>query len=276
MKTAELKVAYDAIHEEATTLAGGLTDLAQRAAVYHHVYRHSGGNHAFPLIAAHGALWAREYFAMGLKMAELLSLQFAWNPARRREQLAALHEFAKVFRNVNRCVCIDIYTNYHFTARFGHHPDAAEFVDSGLLTALNQVHAARDEGLELSDAEKRDVFEAHFLHEQATIVGPRIEAAVAEFNWPLVREIAVRPLVKFAYFPRRMWFRNFASTAERIDKGLSAFDTAVTVGWTHVESALGEYDMLPRAFFADSIAYFADLRHAVLQQNRLAVQLPVS
>lgn len=264
MKTAELKVAYDAIHEEATTLAGGLTDLAQRAAVYHHVYRHSGGNHAFPLIAAHGALWARGYFAMGLKMGELLSLQFALNPARRREQLAALNEFAKAFRNVNRCVCIDIYTNYHFTARFGHHPDAAKFVAPELLAALNKAHAARDEGRELSDTEKRDVFEAHFLHEQANVVGPRIEAAVAEFDWPLVREIALRPLVNFAYFPRRIWFRNFASTAERIDRGLSAFDTAVNVGWARVESALGDYDMLPGAFFADAIAYFAAMRNAVL------------
>jgi hypothetical protein len=190
--------------------------------------------------------------------------------------VTALQEFAKVFRNVNRCVCIDIYTNYHFTARFGHHPDAAEFVDSGLLAALNQVQAARDEGRELSHAEKRDVFEAHFLHEQETIVGPRIEATVADFNWPLVREIAVRPLVKFSYFPRRIWFRNFASTAERVDKGLSAFDTAVTVGWDRVESSLGEYDMLPRAFFADSIACFAALRHTVLHQNPRAVQSPVS
>ena len=159
---------------------------------------------------------------MGLKMGELLAvLQFALNPARRREQLAALQEFAKVFRNVNRCVCIDIYTNYHFTARFGHHSEAAEFVDPELLAALNKVHAARDNGRQLSDAEKRDVFEAHFLHEQANVVGPRITAAVAQFNWPLVREIALRPVVNFAYFPRRIWFRNFGSTAERIDKGLS-------------------------------------------------------
>lgn len=264
MKTAELKEAYEAILEEATTLAGGLTDLAQRAAVYHHVYRHSGGNHSFPLIAAHGAMWARGYFAMGLKMGELLSVQFALNPARQRAQMAALREFANVFRNVNRCVCIDIYTNYHFSARFGDHPDAAKFVDPELLAALNKVHAARDAGQHLSDVEKRDVFEAHFLHEQANVVGPRIEAAVAEFNWPLVRGIALRPLVNFAYFPRRIWFRNFGSTTERIDKGLAAFDTAATVGWDRVEESLGEYEMLPRAFFADSIAYFSALRSSVL------------
>jgi len=37
MNTEQLKAAYEAIREEATMLAGGQTDLAQRATVYHHV-----------------------------------------------------------------------------------------------------------------------------------------------------------------------------------------------------------------------------------------------
>ncbi|MBC8290358.1 MAG: hypothetical protein H8E37_08580 [Planctomycetes bacterium] len=270
MNTEQLAAAYEAIREEATTLAGGLTDLAQRATVYHHVYRHSGGNHAFPLIAAHGALWARGYFAMGLKLAKVLSLQFALSPKRRREQLAALREFSDVFRNINRCVCIDIYTNYHFTARYGEHEGAAKLVDAELLAALKTVHSAREDGRELSDAEKREVFQAHFMHEQAHVVGPRIEAAMAEFQWPLVREIAMRPLVKFAFCPRRFWFRNFASRDDRVEKGLRAFDTAVQVGWERVEDSLSEYDVLPRAFFADSVAYFTSMSGSVLGRPAMA------
>ena len=270
MNTEQLKSAYEAIREEATMLAGGLTDLAQRATVYHHVYRHSGGNHTFPLIAAHGALWARGYFAIGLKLGEMLSLQFVLSPKRRREQLAALREFADVFRNINRCVCIDIYTNYHFTARYGEHAGVAELIDAALLDALRTVHSAREEGRELTDAEKRDVFQAHFLHEQTHVVGPRIEAAMAEFQWPLVREIAMRPLVKFAFCPRRFWFRNFASREDRIEKGLRAFDTAVQIGWERVEDSLSEYEILPRSFFADSVSHFASMSNSVLGRPAIA------
>ena len=55
----------------AVTLAGRTGDLAQRASAYHHLYRHSGGNHAFPLLAAHGALWASGYFQRNLKRGAL-------------------------------------------------------------------------------------------------------------------------------------------------------------------------------------------------------------
>jgi len=155
---------------------------------------------------------------MGLKLGEMLSLQFVLSPKRRREQLAALREFAEVFRNINRCVCIDIYTNYHFTARYGEHAGVAELIDVELLDALRMVHFAREEGRKLTDTEKRDVFQAHFLHEQTHVVGPRIEAAIVEFPWPLVRAIAMRPLVKFAFCPHRFWFRNFASREDRIER----------------------------------------------------------
>ena len=59
-----LEAYYDSLRSEAERLAGGLNDLAQRATVYHHLYEHSGGNHIFPLIAAHGAMWARGYLGL--------------------------------------------------------------------------------------------------------------------------------------------------------------------------------------------------------------------
>jgi hypothetical protein len=49
---------YEHLRGEATLLAGGINDLTQRASVYHHLFEHSQGNHLFPLLAAHGALWA--------------------------------------------------------------------------------------------------------------------------------------------------------------------------------------------------------------------------
>lgn len=266
MSTTELRQTHQRLLDEATRLAGSLTALSQRATTYHHLFRDSGGNHVFPLIAAHGALWARGYFAFGAKLGRWLSWQFPFDANRRERQRAALDEFANAFRDVNRRVCIDTFANYHFAAEFGEHPDAASVLDPQLLDALNRVHAARRTGHELSNGEKRDVFETHFLHEQTHIVGPSLQAAVEKFDWPLLRAIAVRPLIRFAFF--RDWqfflFRNFVNREERIEKGLRAFDTAVSIGWDHVESSLRDYDILPAAFFVNSVEYFANLRSSLL------------
>ena len=53
----------------------------------------------------------------------------------------------------------------------------------------------------------------HFLNEQEHVVGPAIAQAVAAFDWPMLRFIALRPAIRFAFFPGRkcFWFRNFAA-----------------------------------------------------------------
>ncbi|MBC7818754.1 MAG: hypothetical protein IAG10_17835 [Planctomycetaceae bacterium] len=266
MATNELRQAHQQLLDEATRLAGSLTALSQRATTYHHLFRDSGGNHVFPLIAAHGALWARGYFMFGMKLGRWLSWQYLFDADHRQRQLCALEDFANAFRDVNRRVCIDTYANYHFAARFGEHPEAESILDPQLLDALNRVHAARRAGRELSDGEKRHVFETHFLHEQTHVVGPSLQAAVEKLDWPLLRAIALRPLIRFAYFRDRefFWFRNFARREERIEKGLRAFEIATSLGWNRVESALQDYDILPSAFFADSVRYFAELRAGLL------------
>jgi hypothetical protein len=257
---------YDVLTQQATQLAGGLTDLAQRAAVYHHLFEDSGGNHIFPLIAAHGALWARGYFAFGMKLGAALSWQFPFSTKRRRQCLNDLLAFADAFREINRRVCVDTYASYHFTAQFGEHPNAAHFVKPRLLSVLNQLHAAKRDGRELADSAKRSIFEAHFLNEQEHVVGPRVAQAVRDFRWPLVKSLALRPLVRFAYFPRTefFWFRHFDRTEERIERGLRAFDIAAAAGWSRVESTLQHYEILPAAFFAGSARHFASLRESIL------------
>jgi hypothetical protein len=260
---------YARLQREATLLAGGLTDLSQRAAVYRHLFLASGGNHAFPLIAAHGALWAGGYFRFGMRLGRALAWQYIGRPEYRELQMQRLAAFADAFRDVNRRVCIDTYVNFYFSERYGHHPDAAELVPPVLLDAVNRLHAARRAGRTLSDLEKQAIFEAHFWHEQAHVVGPALEDAVAAFDWPLVRMIALRPPVRFAYFPTagRLWFRNFASRDERIEKGLAAFQLAARTGWSAVDAALRHYHVLPEAYFAAPASYFAELRTAVLAPN---------
>ncbi|MFT5325261.1 MAG: hypothetical protein ACI8P0_003129 [Planctomycetaceae bacterium] len=260
----ELRTAFEKLQADGLRLAGGLTDLSQRATVYHHVFKESGGNHIFPLIAAHGALWARSWFGFGMKLGKVLSWQFAFNAETRRSKLAKLEEFANVFRDINRRVCVDVYANFHFTKRYGKHSDASKVVPADLLQALNQIHTADEHGVELTDDARREVFSAHFLSEQQHIVGPTIEKAVAEFDWPLLRTLALRPAVQFAYFRRPFLFRNFANKEERITKGLVAFNVAAGVGWENVEQTLRGYDVLPEQFFAKPIEYFASLRETIL------------
>lgn len=262
MTSEKLREDYDQLQREAVQLAGGLTDLSQRATVYRHLFLTSNGNHTFPLIAAHGALWAGGYFRFGLKLGSILSWQYIGQRDMRRNQLRRLAAFADVFRDINRRVCIDSYVNFHFTRRHGLDPHAVDFVPFDLLEPLNRMHAASNAGRNLTDSEKRDVFVAHFLHEQANVVGPTLADAVAEFDWPLAKAIALRPLVRFSYFPGqlRLWFRDFASREERIEKGLTAFNVAANVGWANVDAALRRYQVLPEAFFAAPAVYFNELR----------------
>ena len=259
------------IHQEATVLAGAITDLAQRASVYHHLYEDSGGRNVFPLIAAHGALWGAGYFVLGLKVGALLSAQFLFTPAVRRDKLQQLHAFADAFREINRRVCVEAYTAYHFSKLHGCAPAAERYLQPRLLAALNRCHRAQSLHEPLPRPARRELFEAFFLWEQEVIVGPAVEQALAALDWPLIRRVALRPRIEFAYFAssRNMKFADFASTAERIEKGLRAYELAEQAGLKQVEAALCRYGLLPRAFFHDSLAHFRGLRQRLDLPERL-------
>lgn len=264
-----LRARYEELSTTGTRLAGQLTDLAQRASVYRQLFRDSGRNHAFPLIAAHGALWAGGYFRFGLQLGRVLAWQYPVDAAYRAAQLKKLDEFADAFREVNRRVCADTYAQFHFAATWGDHPDAAEFVPPEMLEAINRMHAAKRAGKRLSDFEKRVVFEAHFLNEQQHIVGPSIERALAAFDWPLVKWIALKPPVRFSYFPsgKLLWFANFASKEERIANGLAAFDMAAHAGWDYVENRLASYRVLPEEAFQTPELFYDGLVKRVLSME---------
>lgn len=251
---------------EGEQLAGSLTQLAQRASVYRHIYRASGGNHIFPLIAAHGALWARGYFRWALDLGQKLSWQYALRPAYRAQQLAALDRFADAFRDVNRRVCADTYANFHFTAEHGDDPLARQLLAPELIAALNLMHHAQRDGRLLTTTQKRAIFQAHFYNEQQHIVGPSLQAAVDAFDWPLVKVIALKPVIHFGYFPAgtSFWFRDFTNREERIARGLQAFEVAAEVGFETVEAKLRKYALLPDAFFTRPVEYFDSLRQEVL------------
>lgn len=268
MHSENLQECHDQLKAEATHLAGELTDLSRRAAVYRHLFLASGGNHAFPLIAAHGALWAGGYFRRGLGLGSLLSWQYGMQPELRQTQLRKLYAFADVFRDINRRVCIDTYTSFHLTRLHGNHPDIGTVLPPELIEPLNRVHAANVQGRELNESEKHEVFEAHFRHEQKHVVGPTLTEAVEQFDWPLVRALALRPPVRFAYFPwgQVLWFRNFANQEERIEKGLAAMEIASRAGWRNVDAALRAYAVLPNAYFSQPAAWFEEFRMRLLTE----------
>jgi hypothetical protein len=236
---------HDRLRAEATLLAGAPGDLVQRASVYLHLYRHSSGNHVFPLIAAHGALWGAGHFRRGTRIGRVLA---ACLPrAERTRRLAQVEAFATAFKDINRRVCIETSVAYHLTRLHGDDPALHDLIDPGLVDALNACHAATRAGRAMHTAEKHALFTAFFQWEQDTIVGPAVTAAIAEFEWPLMRMLALRPPIGFRYFhpAEWLWFRKFDSKAERITRGQQAFAIAAQQGWAHVEATLDRYRIMP-------------------------------
>ncbi|MGY8661084.1 hypothetical protein Q3C01_01785 [Bradyrhizobium sp. UFLA05-109] len=252
-----------ALRREATVLAGGLRDLAQRASVYHHLFEHSGANHCFPLLAAHGALWAGGYFRSGMRLGAVI----AWGHALaghhqiRQELMRRLAKFADDFRDINRRVCVETYFIYHLSGTDFLASAAQRSIPPDLLDHMARCHAARRSGRTMSHRERRSLFEAFFLWEQATIVGPAVHRAFAEFDWPAIKAMALRPKISFAYFPRSspLAFSDFSDTEERIEKGIQAFDLAASVGWKNVEVKLRSYGILPSGFSSDPQRHFSNL-----------------
>jgi hypothetical protein len=256
---------------EAIALAGKTGDLVQRAAVYHHLYADSGGNHSFPLLAAHGALWASGYFRAGMRFGSFVAHGRRLLGHDADLLIGKLRSFAEEFRDINRRVCVETLFIYRLTADRKLADRAARLVPPALLAQMDRCHHARRAGRLLSNAERRDLFTAFFLWEQANIVGPSIRRAYATFDWPLIRSMALTPTIRFSYFGRApLKFRDFDNTDERIEKGMAAFDRACARGWAEVEHALNDYAIMPRAFTADPATFFREMRHAIDGTLRLA------
>lgn len=256
----------DSLRREATVLAGTIGSLTQRASVYHHMFEHSGRNHTFPLLAAHGALWAKGYFQAGMRFGSAAAYGQAVFGADRQDLVRSLHKFADDFRDVNRRVCVETYFIYHLTADRRLAIASENVVPPDLLEQMTRCHAARRAGRAMSDMERRSLFTAFFLWEQRNIVGPAIERAFNEFRWPLIKALALKPRIRFSYFPRRfpLVFENFSDMDERIEKGLAAFSLASKAGWKSVEAALGTYGLMPGEFNADPARYFHTMARAIV------------
>ena len=265
MDTSALRQRYEELKVEATKLAGGLLDIPRRVIILNDLYADSQGNHAFSLLAAHGALWSSGYFEVGGSLGRLIAHRYFYNSTERAYRLGLLDEFAAAFRRVNRLVCIDTYTNYYFTKEYGTEPGSREILPESLLSGLNFIHSACHAGRTLTPSEKRSIFEQSFRCEQEHTVAPGVETAVAAFQCRIMKFLVLHPVVRFSYFPwgRYLLFRNFADKSERIDKGMQAYDHAASMGWPHVHSSLRRYRIMPEAFFQTPNECLAAIRNSL-------------
>ena len=232
-----------ALRARAIALAGEPDDFARRAAHYTALYRHSGGNHAFALLAAHGALWGIGYLDRAVRVGHALAALHRDAPARRQR----LTDFVEAFGEINRRVFVEFWFTYQLTADPALESEARRLLPTDLFMALTAAHVARRADTPLSETERRALFASFFHWEQTQVVAPLIDAAYRALSWPLVAALAARPRIAFAYMPRgtALGFHNFRNTTERLALGLRAFDTASKVGWPVAEAALAGYAGAP-------------------------------
>lgn len=252
---------YNHLRQEAERLAGGIDDLAQRAIVYHRIYEDSQGNHTFPLLAAHGALWGCRFLLLGSWFANFVSYKYSVIPGLRQKKLSQLEAFSSVFLDINRNVCIEAYISYFLTKRYGREEGITRYVRGDILQWLNACHAATQEGRRFSCEEKKALYQAFFRWEQEKVVGPKASQAEVDFEWTCMKFFALRPIVCFSYFPllKPLSFCNFSNAKERTENGMKAFDMAEAKGWDVVERCLLRYRVLPKEYFANPSQHFAPL-----------------
>src|SRR5580700_7263571 len=111
MDLEHLQSLYARQKERSTQLAGDLLDIPRRAVLLNEIYRDSGENHAFSQIAAHGALWAYRFFEVGGRLGRIFAWRYFYNSGERAYRRGLLNRFAEGFREVNRLVFIDTFTN---------------------------------------------------------------------------------------------------------------------------------------------------------------------
>lgn len=226
---------YLAIRAEAEAAAGPLTSLRIRARGYLDVYRASNGVCIFALVAAHGALWASWY----LVCAKLAAVVFAaldpttrLTPRTRYRQFAA---YVTTLKEINKSVMVETYVLVHCINEFG-----CEFAAlKGIPEDVARDYARAMSGEANGNDFLRDLYHRHFLWEQTRVVSTKLDEAFAAFTWPFMSGLCQRPWVWFSYFRagKSLNFRRFTDQAERVEKGLIAYDRAIAVGAERLAAA---------------------------------------
>lgn len=240
--------AYANLREIGYVVAGAPGDLVGRACVYREMYVESGHRNVFPLIAAHGSLWAVGFFRKGMLGAQILSLPWLLVRGARAEKLRCVAAFADRFRQINRSICAEAYAIYHYTKYYGGDSFIRAEIGDAFTDLLCACHTSVKANTHFPQAMRERLFNA-FLHwEQERIVAPALVSAFAELDWDVITYLAMRLKVDMAYLGRQfhLRFQNFASKKERLEQGMKAYRRAEAVGLPRVMESLGDYDLMPQ------------------------------
>ncbi len=217
-----------AIRAQATVASGSTAGLRRRARGYLDLYHQSNGACMFALVGAHGALWASWY----LVCAKLAAMVFALgDPTCRLSPVVRYRQFAAyvtALKEINQLVMVETHVLIHTIQTLGPEAAIAEGVPEDLVRdyADAMVSKAPDPDV------LRDLYHRHFLWEQERVVSTKLDEAFEKFTWPFMSGLCQRPWVWFSYFRvgKSMNFRSFTDQAERVEKGLIAYDRAIAFG----------------------------------------------
>ena len=238
--TIDTDVLIELHRRNADDTAGPAGAMAERALVYHRLYAHSGGNHCFALVAAHGALWGHGYFRLVRRLARLAGLsELVLHPSR-RTVVRRTDALIAGLMEINRGVCAETLFIYSITADPRLRARCEALVAPALLERMLSCHAARAAGRKLSPFEQAALYDSFFAWDQEYVVTQRLAEVYGAFDCRVVDWLAIRPTIRFAYFRHieTLIFRNFLDVDERIEKGRIAYDRAVRAGWDRVEALL--------------------------------------
>lgn len=248
----EIEETYLRYREIGKQLAGETDSVPLRVAAHYLVYRKSNRNFTFPLLALHGAAWAREHFLrLQPLVAPYVFVRHPFDSKRRGELRANIQKTMMGLKLANQRVLLDTYANYRFTRDFGRLGE--RLIEGPVVGLLERIHRAEATGVPLTNPEKGQIYSAAFAWEQTNSVWPVVKKTLDELKDPLVRAIAFKPIVRFAYFPASqfLYFSDFGKTEERIEEGWKAYRLAERSGWTWVARAILLYRILPKTVLED-------------------------
>lgn len=236
------------IRDDADILAAGVDDLGQRSLVYYQIYRDSKTLFHFPLVASHGALWATWYLFAAWLAANVFAIVDFTCHLNRKDRMATYATYVRAIKEINRQVMIEAYTSLYLYKCFGETAcDELKFSER-LAAQFKERFGVGAKSFVRTNESDRDFYETFFRWEQQKVVGPAVDAALAAFEWPLMKVLSRQPWVWFSYFRvgRTLIFKDFADKEERVAKGLAAFDWAAAKGWDVIERNCRRNPFLPR------------------------------
>ncbi|MBI4919442.1 hypothetical protein HY837_05905 [archaeon] len=81
------------IKAHAESIAGKSADMVSRSKALVEMYLDSNKNYVFPQLAAHGALWAQNYFSRTGPVAKLTSYRYFYNRSEREKRYRMILDF---------------------------------------------------------------------------------------------------------------------------------------------------------------------------------------